>query len=818
MVVNKFKLINNIAKKNIDNTSNELVSITNDNNEQMCINNEIVNNTVLENSNTVNDQDNTKKKSKKNQNNSINNEYSTINNQEYDQYNITGNTTNTIGTKDTTDTTNTIDTTDTTNTIGTKDITNTIDTTDITNTADTTDTTNTIDTTDTTNLIDNVITEHNSEPEDSINLLLYEETIENQFKKDNYINELNSMFNLTNQFIENMNLKKKKQREILNLNCLTKKAFLENIVEDNNQLCIRITEDLINNSEEILKQIPFDIINSLLAYYDKKSDLTDKPKKEFKLDNENIFTNNKKIEIIGNSRVLILRNIFKNIHKLYFDFFDFIHDNLELFKQSVIIDNPIVDNYKYILYDKSNVHSTSLYDIYKSWDKTLYEQYKINNINHNKSKLSQLQYLKDGFITIIICVRNNFEYLKQSLGSVISQTNNNWEVVIVNDGSVKCIYLDQIFGYDFYIVKPYLNRITIIENKEWNGVVYCQTQALDYAHTEYIGILDADDKLDVNCIEIVLDTYNKFKNNKNIFVFTNFYLTDENFNPISLGFTKKPKKSLLQDGFALAFRTFKLRDYYQTTGYNPKFRYGGEDMDLLYKLEEIAQPFYVNKPLYYYRRFDKIKKDCKNLSISKYHKYNCLMAKIINSIERFGNCFKIRIYSKIAENDIENMIYRLYSKYKKGLMYKLIDFYVELYIGFNCEVCLGHIPIGNINDIMLRPYLLEYIKTKKNEYRVYVKYSFQYNCLTIIDKPIEFSIDEHLKININNLYDKVFISINDNILNIDLDNIDADELPEYKKYILEKFYNEDNNLSFFHKLNVNYNSFHNIINLNIAIN
>ena len=39
MVVNKFKLINNIAKKNIDNTSNELVSITNDNNEQMCINN-----------------------------------------------------------------------------------------------------------------------------------------------------------------------------------------------------------------------------------------------------------------------------------------------------------------------------------------------------------------------------------------------------------------------------------------------------------------------------------------------------------------------------------------------------------------------------------------------------------------------------------------------------------------------------------------------------------------------------------------------------------------------------------------------------------
>jgi glycosyltransferase involved in cell wall biosynthesis len=641
--------------------------------------------------------------------------------------------------------------------------------------------------------------------------------IDSELKKNKYINELNAMFDITQKMIENMNLKKKKQRELMHLNCLTKKAFIENIVEDNNQLCIKITEDIINNSSEILKQIPLDIINSLLAYDNQKSEMNDKPKKEFKLTSNDMFLNNKKIKIIGNSRVLILRNIFRNIHKLYFDFFDFVEDNLELFKQSVIIDNPIFDNYKHILYDKSNVHSSSLYDIYKSWDNTSYEDYKIKSSFYNRNKLVQLQYLKNGFITIIICVRNNFDYLKDSLGSVITQTNNNWEVVIINDGSTNCIYLDQIFGSDFKNIKPYLNRITIIENKQWNGIVYCQTQALEFVKTEFIGILDADDKLDNNCIDIVLNTYDKFKNNKNIFVFTNFYLTDENFNPISLGFTKKPKKSLLQDGFALAFRTFKLRDYYQTTGYNPKFRYGGEDMDLLYKLEEVAQPFYVNKPLYYYRRFDKIKKDCKNLSISKYHKYNCLMAKIINSIERFGNCFKIRIYSKLAENEIENIIYNLYTKHKKGLMYKLIDFYVELYIGSNCEVCLGHIPIGNINDIMLRPYLLEYMKTKKNEYRVFVKYSFQYNCLTIIDKPMDFSVDDHLKININNLYDKVFISVNDNILNIDLDNIDADELPEYKKYILEKFYNEDNNLSFFHKLDVNYNSFHNIKNLNYTI-
>ena len=229
----------------------------------------------------------------------------------------------------------------------------------------------------------------------------YEQTFDDEFKKSKYINELNSMFDLTKQLIENMNLKKKKQRELMHLNCLTKKSFIENIVEENNELCIKITEDIVNNSAEILKQIPKYIIDSLLSYDNQNSDVSDIPKKQFKINIENIFTHNDKIQIKGNYRVLILRNIFKNIHKLYFDFFDFINDNLDLFKQSVIIDKPVFDNYKYILYDKSNVHSNSLYDIYKSWDNSTYEQYKIINSEYNHNKLIHLQYLKNGHISNI---------------------------------------------------------------------------------------------------------------------------------------------------------------------------------------------------------------------------------------------------------------------------------------------------------------------------------------------------------------------------------------------------------------------------------
>lgn len=631
-------------------------------------------------------------------------------------------------------------------------------------------------------------------------------------KMKEYLDKVDYIFETTFNILESLKVERSNNLDLIELKNIAKKSFIDSIVDENNMISIRVTDELVNNTSAILEYIPKSIIDAIIHYDDIPKSLNSK-KKQFTLDNQNVFIKKNKIDINAKSHVLILRNIFKNIHKLYFDFFDFMNDNSDIFNESIIVDNPIFDNYKCILYDKSTTNLNSIYSIYKSWDNTPYDVYKQQSLEYNRKKLLSLEYIKEGYISIVICVRNNLQYLKESITSVIQQTVDTWNIIIINDGSSSRIYLDKIFGMDFTYLKPFLNKIKIIENKEWNGIVFCQKQAIENANTEYIGILDSDDKLDPKCIEIVLDMYQKFKYNKNVFIFTNFYLTDRYFNILSFGFSKRPNKSLIQDGFALAFRTFKLRDYYKTTGYNPKFRYGGEDMDLLYKIEQIAEPFYIDKPLYYYRRFDNVSKPNNNLSITKYHKYNCLMARVINAVERFGNCFKIRIYSKLAKNDIEQKVYNIYVKHKKGLVYKLIEFYVELYVGNNSEVCLGQIPVGNINDIMLRPYLLEYMKTSHHEYIVFVKYSFQYNCLTIIDKSILFSIDDHLKININNLYDNVYISVNNHILNVDLNNIDENELFEYKKYILEKFYNEDNNLSYFHKLGVNYISFNNIKNI-----
>jgi hypothetical protein len=622
--------------------------------------------------------------------------------------------------------------------------------------------------------------------------------------KEKFMLELDNLFNMTQNMLNTINNKKQDQK-LNTLDNLKKNIVNNAIIDNNNKISIKITKDIIDDATPILNQIPPEFLNNI-----KHTENTVEPHEKIEITDQ-YFLKEDKININGNKKVLILRNKFKNFEKLYTNFFEFIEDNLTIFIDNILLDKPICDKYKYIVYDNNLVNQQSIYDIYKSWNNTPYSKICQDKILEHKEKLNNIRDLLPNYITIIICVRNNFNFLLDSLGSLINQTSNRWNCVIINDGSNSDIELDVIFADNYKTIFPYLNKIKIINNKSWNGVVYCQTQALDYVNTEIVGILDCDDKLDPICVEMVLEMYEKFNGFKDIFVITDFKITDDKFNFIQNGFTKIPNKSILQDGFGLAFRSFKLRDYYKTSGYNPKFRYGGEDVDLIYKLETVATPIFLNRQLYYYRRFDQTSKIKKHLSTSIYHKYNCLMAKIVNGIERYGNIFKIRIYSRNSKDTRQRNIFNAYSRVKKPLKFRNQDFYVELYLGNSCELHLGLLKCGNTNDLLARHFIFNYLNTGIYEHQVYIKYSFEYRCLVINDRPIEFSIDEHLSLNVNNLYDEIYISVDDNILNIDLDNLRENEMKEYRNYILEKYNNSSN--SSFNNLGINFKTFSNIKNI-----
>ena len=617
---------------------------------------------------------------------------------------------------------------------------------------------------------------------------------------------------------------------------------IEDIKIDTNEInkCIEDIEIDTNEKNRCIDDINIElyITNILNNIINKMENIIDtnyaeelkKKSHETKLKLENFFIYNEEdtITLKDNSNlsnikknILVLRNNMPKLEKIYSNLDEFIFENEDYLKSSIIKDNPVQESL--ILYDKPNNKYNNLFEIYKNWDKTLYSDYKELSINKHQSRLNNLN-IEQGKITVITCIRNNLEYLKDSIHSLISQTGigtDNWYNIIINDGSDDKIDLEIIFGDDFYQVKPYLNRITIVNNTEWKGVVGCQIQAIDLVQTEFVGTLDGDDRLEPDCLSEVLNKYNEYKD-ENIFVYTNFSLTDRYFNKTSTGFSRPPGKGLLFDGFALAFRSWRLTDYLKTYGYNPKFRYGGEDMDILYKLEKVARPVYIDKELYLYRRFDvqsQLEKDKVHLSLSKFHRYNCKIAKLVNAIERYGNIFHIKLYGRnlpkgLSVEEVEEYKRRFlhYKRQKKPFVFKKLEFYAELYLGDNLEYYTELLKTGTISDMIIKYFINNFVTTGQNKHRVYIEYSHQFNSVVLSRRPVDLSIDNLLKLHINNLYDEIYVSYNDNICNLDLDKmLEKDYIP-FEKIISKMFMSEKDNNFFFlsNNLNMNVKKFFNI--------
>jgi hypothetical protein len=69
-----------------------------------------------------------------------------------------------------------------------------------------------------------------------------------------------------------------------------------------------------------------------------------------------------------------------------------------------------------------------------------------------------------------------------------------------------------------------------------------------------------------------------------------------------IGFCRAGKRgeTNLHHQYASAFRTYKRKYYDQTSGFDVTLP-GAEDIDMIYKMEEIAPIHFVDQVLYYYR-------------------------------------------------------------------------------------------------------------------------------------------------------------------------------------------------------------------------
>jgi GR25 family glycosyltransferase involved in LPS biosynthesis len=262
-------------------------------------------------------------------------------------------------------------------------------------------------------------------------------------------------------------------------------------------------------------------------------------------------------------------------------------------------------------------------------------------------------------MTIITLVRNNSQYLRTAMESLINQTSNNWNCVIVNDGSFNSVSLSDFIDPKDTTKMNFKDRFKIINLSEWNGLVKCHKTALLHATYDIIGILDVDDALDPTAIQQVLNLYNKTKED-NIYVYTNFYYCDINMKKTHCGYSAHVNSCLLHDKCASAFRTFKLKHYYLTEGYDDDLQFGAEDQDILFKLENICTPIFLDAPLYFYRH------DAANnmtiTSLKKLSKWSLFISVLKNIKSRYNNNdFQLKIFSNKNPSELKK-----YYSYRMG--------------------------------------------------------------------------------------------------------------------------------------------------------
>jgi len=254
--------------------------------------------------------------------------------------------------------------------------------------------------------------------------------------------------------------------------------------------------------------------------------------------------------------------------------------------------------------------------------------------------------------SILMATYNNANYIETAIKSVINQTYLNWELIIVNDAST---------DNSIKIIEPFLEdkRIQLIILSKNQGVGYAKKVAADNANNDIIGILDADDKLHEMALEVMLKEY---QNNPDYgCIYSTMWRCDsmlKNCKVDKLIGVIEPEKTCIFNYKVSHFKTYRKEDYFKTLGYDPNLR-AAVDRDIIYKLEEVTNFKYIDKPLYYYRQHQKGVSQGINEYNALYHYYIA----------------KCKAYLRRLDKNLPNLKKEdIILEYYKLKLYKIISF------------------------------------------------------------------------------------------------------------------------------------------------
>jgi glycosyltransferase involved in cell wall biosynthesis len=195
-------------------------------------------------------------------------------------------------------------------------------------------------------------------------------------------------------------------------------------------------------------------------------------------------------------------------------------------------------------------------------------------------------------LTYLIANHNRGRYLPECIASLRRQTSPDWLAMIADDAST---------DDSLRIVAPLMEeRIRLIVNARNLGYVGTLRRLIAEAETDVVAILDPDDALAPESTEILLRAY--AENAPAGFVYSRFSVCDDALQSCRGPFgTGVPLGgSAMFDGVVGHILSFRRSVYERTAGLDEAMRFA-EDRDLVYKLEEVTRPIFVDAVLYLYR-------------------------------------------------------------------------------------------------------------------------------------------------------------------------------------------------------------------------
>lgn len=216
-------------------------------------------------------------------------------------------------------------------------------------------------------------------------------------------------------------------------------------------------------------------------------------------------------------------------------------------------------------------------------------------------------------ISIVIPVYNAEKYLEQCLNSIENQTYKNFEVILVNDGSIDH---SESICMDFVKVDTRFKYFTKVNG----GASSARNFGLDNVTGDYITFIDADDWVDENHLEVLINnikdnnsdmavsSIKKFdmSNNFHFRMYSNQEKYLLNYNKLNREefLVILPKLILANNSYKVAVSKLFKKELVTDVRFDESIVYG-EDLEFFFKIyNNINSISYIDEVTYVYRLHD----------------------------------------------------------------------------------------------------------------------------------------------------------------------------------------------------------------------